>query len=161
MEAILKGRKLLKMVMFAMSNFMITRVQSEDGGFWDEYNLDSKKALKSSRHLETQIAVIEALLRVYGQWGGEGAVVAAVEGYYFMNQQLWSAETNFYKLEEGATNSEIKPYLYLKTVLNFKKIAPFLNNANSASQAKTLFDSYSKEFLKWNRSSKQMSTQLN
>lgn len=161
MEAILKGRKLLKMVMFAMSNFMITRVQAEDGGFWDEYDLSSKQAQKTSRHLETQLSAIDALIRVYGQWGGEGAAVAAVESYYYMNQKLWNTDTNFYKSTEEGSDSEVKPYLYLKAVLNFKKIQPYLNSSNSAGQAKTLFDSYSKEFLKWNQSSKPMSTQLN
>lgn len=163
MEAISKGRRLLKLMMFAMSNFLVSRVQDADGGFWAEYNLDSKQIVRKNipRTLELQLTVIDALTRVYEQWGSEGALVSAVESYYFMNQKLWNAETSFYRLDESEKSFEVRPDLYLKAVLNFKKIEPYLNTTLSANQAKTLFDYYSKEFLKWNESSKPMSTQLN
>ncbi|MES2769350.1 MAG: hypothetical protein V4596_09400, partial [Bdellovibrionota bacterium] len=161
MEAIIKGRRLLKMMMFAMSNFMVTRLQDKDGGFWSEYDLEAKQVKKSERSLEVQLAVINALIRVYQQWGSEAALVASVESYYFMNQKLWNEETSFYRADESVASTKIKPYLYLKTVKNLSKIEPYLNNSNSALQAKTMFDYYSKEFLKWNQSSKPMSVRLN
>lgn len=165
MEMILKGRRLLRMMMFAMSNFMVSRMQDVDGGFWTEYRI-SEDTSKSDvvvknrpRTLETQLAVINALLRVYKNWGSESALVASVEAYYFMNQKLWNPTTSFYKVSETA-NGPVKPYLFFEALIGLKRLIPYLNNANSQAQAQRMFDSYSKEFLKWNEVAKPMRTSL-
>lgn len=165
MDMILKGRKLLRMMMFAMSNFMVSRMQDPDGGFWAQYELNKSgtgSILKDQpRSLEVQLSAIKALLAVYRNWGSEGALVSAVESYYFMNQRLWNPITSFYKVNENSNGTEVKPYVFMDAVMNFRRIAPYLNNANSQAQAQRMFDYYSKEFLKWNESAKPMLTTLN
>ncbi len=166
MELILKSRKLLRMLMFAMSNFMISRMQDADGGFWSHYELEHNGSGENllvrtePRTLETQLSVIKALLKVYRNWGSESALVAAVEAYYFMNQKLWNPVTSFYKNSEQS-NGSVKPYLFLEALINVRSLIPYINNANSQAQAQRMFDSYSKEFLKWNETAKPMRTSLN
>lgn len=162
LEALTKGRKLLKLMMFAMSNFMVNRMQDADGGFWSYYDLESNQIVKMEepRTLRVQLAAINALLKVNEQWGGEGSLITATEVYYFMNQKLWSDKSSFYKSAERLTNLEVKPDLYLEAVMNFKNLMPFLKGESSL-QAKTMFDYYSKEFLKWNKSSQPMTQVLN
>jgi hypothetical protein len=155
LESTIKGRRLLRLMMFAMSNFLLSRMQDQDGGFWSEYSLVSNEVSKNKpRELEVQLAVIRALLRVYEQWESEGALVSAVESYYFMNQSLWNEGSAFYKVTENSKAMEIKPYLYAQAVANFKSIEQYLNNSESQEQARRLFDMHSKEFLTWYRSTK-------
>jgi hypothetical protein len=161
LEAIIKGRRLLKMMMFGMSNFIVNRMQDPDGGFRAYYSLETNQVIKKDepRTLEAQLSVIDALLRVYGQWGSQAALMGAVESYYYMNQKIWNPATSFYRMSEDASSVEVKPYIYLKAVMNFKNIAPYLN-PNSQAQAQRLFEVYSKEFLRWDQASKPMSTQF-
>lgn len=162
LEALTKGRKLLKLMMFAMSNFMVNRMQDDDGGFWSYYDLENNKIVRKEepRTLRVQLAAINALLKVYEQWGGEGSLITSTEAYYFMNQKLWSEKSSFYRADESSASLEVKPDLYLDAVMNFKNLEPFLRG-QSAVQAKTMFDYYSKEFLKWNKSSQPMAQALN
>ncbi len=154
MESILKGRRLLKLMMFSMANFLKANLQGEDGGFWEEYNLTTQQVNKTrSRSLETQLTVIDALLRTYRMWGGEVAAVSAVEAYHFINHALWNEDRAFYNISEAAIDSDrpVSPDLYLKAILTMKTVIPFLQNAQSAYQANRMFDYYSKAFLQWSR----------
>jgi len=151
LNAIIDGRKQLKMLMYGMSGFLMSRLQDADGGFWHEYSLETYQVINKDqpRTLEDQVAVMQAMMKVYHQWGGNLSLEAATEAYFFMNQKLWNQVSGFYAADESQKTLDIKPQTYLDTLYAIGELAPRLS-PQSRDQAQKIFDFYTGQFLKWN-----------
>ncbi len=151
LAAIQEGKKLLLQMMVGLSNFITSRFQDKDGGFWSTYDLDQNKLVntESLRMRDTQVLISQALLRTYRRWGSEGAKWAAVDGYFFMNRKLWDDTHGFYRVSEGARSFDIKPHMLVRTLKLLKDLSPLIPKSSSSSQTSQIYDVWYKKWVDW------------
>lgn len=150
LESIQKGKKQLLQLMVGLSNFIISRFQDQDGGFWSEYSLDNKRILKNkSRSFEDQIIIIQALLKTYNRWGGEGARWSAVDSYYFMNQKLWDDRVGFYSPDENSNGLVVKPHIFVSALRTIKILTPLISDSLSRTQASEIYEVLNQKWIDW------------
>lgn len=158
LNSIVEGRRLLKLMVAGVSNFMISRFQAEDGGYWSEYDLDSKIEGASRvgrvihqdqpRSLEDQVYIIEALLKAHDIWNGSGSLISALEAYNYMNRSLFNSATGVYNSAEGVSLS-LKPHVYLQTLIVLNRVKDLHMSEESRAQAEKLYYFYEKAWLNW------------
>jgi hypothetical protein len=158
LNSILEGRKLLKLIMAGVSNFLTSRFQESDGGFWHSYALDDTSSGQQgsliqkkevARSLDDQLLIIDALFRTYEQWKGMGVYISALDAYHFMNNKLFDAQIGMYRSHENGDAEQIRPEQYLYLILTFNKIGKYHINPESRKQALSLAKFYEGKWLEW------------
>lgn len=91
------------------ADFLITNLQSADGGFSTSYDLATGSASTSARTLETQAAAIRGLLSAYQVSNDNKYKTAALNTFDFIENHLWDDNNGVYKSAEDATTYTFDP----------------------------------------------------
>jgi len=102
-KEIIKARKMIGNLAVALGNFLTHKMQGDDGGFYSEFDRKRLRVnKKSKRKLANQIIIMQALMSLSNHFKVNIYNWAAIDAYYFMNNNLWSTRSDFYiNAEEG------------------------------------------------------------
>ncbi|RJP19584.1 MAG: hypothetical protein C4520_12630 [Candidatus Abyssobacteria bacterium SURF_5] len=105
-EEIRQGaRKMLE----RQAEFLFDYLQLPDGGFANEYNLETSAHSEDPRKLVTQALAIRGLLAAYAVTEDQKYQESAMSALNFMNEKLWSPDAKIYRSEEEAALSHLSP----------------------------------------------------
>src|SRR5690606_28625219 len=94
--------KQVRMLMAMFSNFLVHKMQREDGTLDTRYSVSSSRVISRSRNLEDQVLAIRALL-VTGDILGMGSYLGAAYDIYFgMNHVFFNDNQGFYSASDRA-----------------------------------------------------------
>lgn len=125
--------------------FLAENLQGADGGFDEEYNLALKKPSAGPKTLASQAVAIRGLLSAYKVTGDENFLDAALGGYKFMNDHLFSSVAGLYRSEEGADLSVYTPFVVGSTLGALREVALATADSEPLGRFKTFFNSIFKE----------------
>lgn len=152
LKAFEEGRKQLALMMVGLSNFLTSKFQDKDGGFWHTYSLESKQLIEKNqpRTLEDQSLIQDALIRTFAHWGGHGAKWAAIDSFYFLNSKMWDGNLGFYRANENGEGTH-NPYALILTLRNIRNLTPLMKDESSRTQANLILDFWDSKLLNWIR----------
>lgn len=145
MKAIKCGRKSVKQLMLGLANFLTSRMQYSDGGFARYYSISNKKIVSDikilpdtgdlkkteTRYLEDQVLILQALRKVYDRWRGEAYKHVAVDGYHFLNRNLFDEELGFYRQDDqNVPQKTVDLRLMAMTLKAFDAMEPLLPDSD-------------------------------
>lgn len=117
LQELLDAREQIRLLVMAFSNFLSNRIQQKDGGFAAIFSVSDLKMVPGERNLIDQMYAILALSEVSKYLGMDVYRAAAMDGYYFLNRQMWDDKEGFYSSKEGSfvapTPEEVS--LFLRT----------------------------------------------
>ncbi len=99
------ARKMLE----RQAEFLFTYMQLPDGGFVNDYNLETSAHSEDPRKLVSQAMAIRGLLAAYQVTEDVKYQESALSALNFMNEKLWSPAAKIYRSEEEATLSRLSP----------------------------------------------------
>lgn len=100
-DTLVEARGKLRLLLLGLSNFLVHRMMSEDGGVITEFDLKTMKASTATRQFVDQIMVMRAL-NESGQFLGLSLYQArAIDIYYFLNQKFFRPELGFWSQSES------------------------------------------------------------
>lgn len=99
LEQISDARKYLRLFILGLTNFLVDVAKDkEEGGFYSEFDLSNGLTRTSDqKDLLTQALAIRAILASSKQLDLEIFHWTALDGYYFLNKNMWDANLQFYK----------------------------------------------------------------
>ncbi len=118
-DELLDAKKQVKILMVGLGNFLSNRMVSASGWVRESYSLRRGQIEDSEMKVMTQFKAIESLLQAYEITKLSPYLWSALDLYYKLNREVFSAETGFYRgiatLEQGAQVLKIlkglQPYL--------------------------------------------------
>ncbi len=149
LKALIAGKKQVLVMMVGLQNFLVSKFQDKDGGFWHTYSLDKNQLIdtETPRKLEDQALIQNALLRTYARWGGQGAKWAAIDSVHFSNTKLWNGKIGFYNATESG--GQVNPYVFVLTLRNLRNVIPLFKSEKSRDQAKRVLEFWDSKFIEW------------
>jgi len=92
----------IRLLMTMMCNFLVHKMQRDDGTMDAQYSVKMRKVISSSRNFEDQVLAIQALLAT-GETLGMGVYVgAAYDTYFGLNRVFFNDEAGFYSASDRA-----------------------------------------------------------
>lgn len=135
LEAVTSGKKDLRRLIVALSNFLSSRLLNEKSLLRSEEALDFRKPLdRTVVEAQVQAYGIRALVKAHEVSGIESYLWTAQDIYYAMNKNLFSVKEEFYVNNDGSrlsfpeklttmrALSELKPYLPNESQVQLQKI---------------------------------------
>jgi hypothetical protein len=105
-EEMLQGaRKMLE----RQAEFLSEYMQLSDGGFVENYNLETSAHSKVPRTLASQAMAVRGLVAAYQVTGNSSYLESSLSALNFMNNNLWSSAAKMYRSAEGAELSRYSP----------------------------------------------------
>jgi hypothetical protein len=102
LESLTTGKKDLKLLIIALSNFLSKKMKTENSLVHSSYILDQRKFLHNKPiSVDTQAYAIRSLVKAYEISGIEAYLLSAEEIYYAMNRNLYSLKREFYVNSDG------------------------------------------------------------
>jgi hypothetical protein len=99
------ARKMLE----RQAQFLFEYMQLDDGGFANEYNLETSAHSETPRTLASQAMAIRGLLAAFQVTEDQKYQESAMSALNFMNENLWSVSARLYRSEEEAALSHLSP----------------------------------------------------
>ncbi len=104
------------------ANFLIDRLQRDDGGFDNSFKLTQDSASTDARTLETQGSAIRGLVTAYGLTGDSKFKEAALKAFTFIENTLWDDDLMVYRSSESATEQVYNPASIASTIAGLRSI---------------------------------------
>lgn len=119
MQELLSAIPLLKKLVVGLSNFLSSRLMSQDGRIFNSFDL--KNGLENKQaDLNTHLWAIRALSRTSNLWNAESYVWAATEIYFQLNRNFFDANYALYR--SNYENSVVESLHISNTVLSLKEL---------------------------------------
>jgi hypothetical protein len=99
------ARKMLE----RQAEFLYEYMQLADGGFVNEYNLETSAYSEGPRQLVSQAMAIRGLLAAFQVTENQKYQESAMSALNFMNEKLWSSFAKMYRSQEEAALSRLSP----------------------------------------------------
>ena len=130
-----KATRMLK----AQADFLVNKLQNNDGSFPDGYDFDTQKAIGQEKTLIAQGMAIQGLMQAYKEPDENKYLQAALKAYGFMNDKLWHEDVGVYRSSVGATESIYTPITFGATYGAMRAIILQTKNMNEVERFKQFF----------------------
>ena len=130
-----KASRMLK----AQADFLVNKLQNNDGSFPDGYDFDTQKAIGQEKTLIAQGMAIQGLMQAYKELDENKYLQAALKAYTFMNDKLWHEDVGVYRSSVGATESVYTPITFGATYGAMRAIILQTKSMNEVERFKQFF----------------------
>ena len=130
-----KASRMLK----AQADFLVNKLQNNDGSFPDGYDFDTQKAIGQEKTLIAQGMAIQGLMQAYKELDENKYLQAAPKAYTFMNDKLWHDDVGVYRSSVGATESVYTPITFGATYGAMRAIILQTKSMNEVERFKQFF----------------------
>ncbi|MCH7820048.1 MAG: hypothetical protein IIB40_10905 [Candidatus Marinimicrobia bacterium] len=130
-----KASRMLK----AQADFLVNKLQNNDGSFPDGYDFDTQKAIGQEKTLIAQGMAIQGLMQAYKELDENKYLQAALKAYTFMNDKLWHDDVGVYRSSVGATESVYTPITFGATYGAMRAIILQTKSMNEVERFKQFF----------------------